>query len=63
MVPKNRVEDLIDHWHNAQSRHPGRYKLQKDLELRFLFPPGYYAVLNWYCKACEVCRATKHPNW
>ena len=23
---------------------------------------GYYAVLNRYCKAPEVCRATKHPE-
>ena len=62
LVPENRVEDLIDHWHNAQFMHPGRDKLQKDLESRFLFPPGYYTVLNRYCKACAVCRVTKHPN-
>ena len=62
LLPENRVEDLIDHWHNAQLMHPGRDKLQKDLESRFLFPPGYYAVLNRYCKACAVCRATKNPN-
>ena len=62
MVPKNRVGDLIDHWHNAQLMHPGPDKLQKDLESTFLFPPGYYAVLNRYCKACAVCRATKHPD-
>ena len=42
--------------------HPGQHKLRKDLESRFLFPPGHYAVLNRYCKACAVCRATKHPN-
>ena len=24
--------------------------------------PGYYAVLNRYCKVCAVCRATKHQN-
>ena len=63
LVPENRVEDLIDHWHNAQLMRPGRDKVQRDLESRFLFPPGYYAVLNRYCKACAVCRATKHPNW
>ena len=62
LVPENGVEDLIDHWHNAQLMHPGRDKLQKDLESRFLFPPGYYAVLNRYCKAFAVCRATKHPK-
>ena len=56
------VEDLIDHWHNAQLIHPGRDKLQKDLESRFLFSPRYYTVLNRYCKACAVCRAAKHPN-
>ena len=27
-----------------------------------MFSPGYHAVLNRYCKACAVCRATKHPN-
>ena len=62
LVPKKQVEDLIDHWHNTQLMHAGQKNLQKDLELRFLFPPGYYAVLNRYCKACAVCRATKHPN-
>ena len=62
LVPEKRVEDLIDHWHNAQLMHPGRDELQKDLETRLLFPPGYYAVLKRYCKACAVCRATKHPN-
>ena len=62
LVPENRVEDLIDQWHNAQLMDPERDKLQKNLESRFLFPPRYYAVLNWYCKACVVCRATKHPN-
>ena len=62
LVAENRLEDLIDHSHNAQLMHLGRDKLQKDLESRFLFPPDYYAVLNRYCKACAVCRATKHPN-
>ena len=62
LVPEDRVEDLIDYWHNAHSIHPGRDKLQKDLVSRFLFPLGYYAVLNRYCKACAVCRATKHHN-
>ena len=62
LVPENRVRDLIDHWHNAQLMHAGRDKLQKDLESRFLLPPGYYAVPNRYCEACAVCRATKHPN-
>ena len=62
LVPENRLEDLIDNWHNAQLMHLGRDKLQKDSESRFLFPPGYYAVLIRYCKACAICRATKHPN-
>ena len=59
---ENQSEDLIDGWHNTQLMNPGPYKLQKDWESRFLFPPGHYAVLNWYCKACAVCRATKHPK-
>ena len=56
------MEDLIDHWQKAQLMHLGRNKLQKALESSFLFPPGYYATSNWYCKACAVCRATRHPN-
>ena len=60
--PENRVEALIDHWHNAQLMHPGRNKMQRDLEWRFEFPPGYYAILNRYCNDCAVCRATKSPN-
>ena len=62
LVSKNRLENLIDHWHNAQLMHPGRDKLQKDWESGSLRPPGYYTVLNRYCKACAVCRATKHPH-
>ena len=62
LVPENRVEELIDHWHNAQLRHPGRDKMQQDLEWRFKFPPGYYAILDRYCSDCAVCRATKSPN-
>ena len=46
LVPENPLEDFIDHCHNAQLMHPGRDELQTDLESRFLFPPGYYAVLN-----------------
>ena len=49
LVPENRVEGLIDHWHNAQLLHPGRDKMQQDLEWRFKFPPGYYATLDKYC--------------
>ena len=52
LVPRNRVEDGINHWHNAQLMHPGREKLQKDLESRFMVPQHFYAVLNQYCKAC-----------
>ena len=62
LVPENRVENLIDHWHTSQLVHPGRDELQKDLESRLLFNPGYYAVLNRYCKACAVCRSSKHPD-
>ena len=62
LVPKNPTEELIDHWHNAQLMHPGRDKMQHDLEWRFKFPPGYYALLNKYCSDCAVCRATKSPN-
>ena len=62
LLPENRMEDLIDHWHNAQLMHPGRDKMQQDLEWRFKFPPGYYAILDKYCSDCAVCRATKSPN-
>ena len=62
LVPENRVEELIDHWHNAQLMHPGRDKMQQDLEWRFKFPPGYYAILDRYCSDCAVCRARKSPN-
>ena len=62
LVPENRMEELIDHWHNAQLMHPGRDKMQQDLEWRFKFPPGYYALLDKYCSDCAVCRATKSPN-
>ena len=62
LVPENRVEEFIDHWHNAQLMHPGRDKMQQDLEWRFKFPPGYYAILDRYCSDCAVCRATKSPN-
>ena len=62
LVPENRVEELIDHWHNAQLMHPGRDKMQQDLEWRFKFPLGYYAILDRYCSDCAVCRATKSPN-
>ena len=62
LVPENRVDALIDHWHNAQLMHPGRDKMQRDLEWRFEFSLGYYAILNRYCNDCAVCRATKSPN-
>ena len=42
--------------------HPGRDKMQQDLEWRFKFPPGYYAILDKYCSNCAVCLATKSPN-
>ena len=62
LVPQNRMEELIDHWHNAQLMHPGRDKMQQDLEWRFKFQPGYYAILDKYCSDCAVCRARKSPN-
>ena len=36
--------------------------MQQDLVWRFKFPPGYYAILEKYCSACAVFRATKSPN-
>ena len=62
LVPENRMEELLDHWHNAQLMHPSRDKMLQDLEWSFKFPPGYYAVLDKYCSNCAVCRATKSPN-
>ena len=62
LVPENRMEELIDHWHNAQLMHPGPDKMQQDLEWRFTFPPGYYAILDQYCSDCAMCWATKSPN-
>ena len=62
LVRENPMEELIDHWHNAQLMHPGRDKMQQDLEWRFGFSPGYYAILDKYCSDCAVCRATKSPN-
>ena len=60
--PENRVEHLSDGWHKVQLMHLGRDKSQKYLESRFLFPPGYYAAVNRYCKVCTGWRATKHPH-
>ena len=62
LVPENRMEELVDHWHNAKLMHPGRDKMQQDLEWRFKSPPGYYAILDKYCSDCAMCRATKSPN-
>ena len=62
LVPEKRVEALIDHWHNAHLMHSGRNKMQRDLEWRFEFPPGYYAILDRYCNDCAVCSARKSPN-
>ena len=39
LVPENRVEALVDHWHNAQLMHLGHNKMQRELEWRFEFPP------------------------
>ena len=54
LVPENRVEAPIDHWHNAQLMHPGRNKMERDLKWRFEFPPGYYAILNCFCNYFAV---------
>ena len=62
LMPENGVEELIDHWHNAQLMHPGRDKMQQDLKWRFKFPPEYNPILDKYCSDCAVCRATKSPN-
>ena len=62
LVPENRMEELIDHWHNAQLMHPGRDKMQQEPEWRSKFPPGYYAILDKYCSDCAVCWAIKSPN-
>ena len=62
LVPENRMEKLSDHWHNAQLLNPSRDKMQQDLEWRFKFPPGYYAILDKYCSDCAVWRATRSPN-
>ena len=40
LVPENRVEALIDNWPDSELAHPGRDKMQRDLEWRFEFPPG-----------------------
>ena len=62
LVPEDQMEELIDHWHNAQLMHSGRNKMQLDLEWGFKFPPWYYAILDKYCSDCAVCRAMKSPN-
>ena len=62
LVLENRVEALIDHWHNPQLMHPGRDKMQQDHKWRFEFPPGYYAILHRYCNDGAVCRPSKSPN-
>ena len=62
LVTENRMEELIGHWHNAQLMHLGPDKMQQDLEWRFKFPPGYYAIVDKYCSDCAVYRATKSPN-
>ena len=53
---------MIDHWHNAPLMHPGRAKVQKDLELQLLFLAGYYAFPKQYSKACASSSTTKHPK-
>ena len=53
-------EETLEQW--MVLMHPGRDKMQQDLEWRFKSPPGYYALLDKYCSDCAVCRATKSPN-
>ena len=62
LVPEYRVEALIDHWHNAQLMHPGGDRMQRDLERRFEFYLGYYAILYRYCNDCALSSATNSPN-
>ena len=62
LVHENRVEALINHWHNTELIHPGRDKMQCDLEWRFESPPEYYVILNRCCNDCAVCRGTKDPD-
>ena len=62
LVPENWVEALIDHWHNAQLVHPARDKMQRGLEWRFAFPPGYCAILNPYCTLSALCRTTRSTS-
>ena len=62
LVPESRVEELIDHRHNAQLMHPGRDKMQQDVEPRFKFPAVYYAIHDRYCSSCAVSRAEKSQN-
>ena len=52
LVLEIRVEALIEDWQNAQLMHPGRDKMQRDLEWRF---PGYYAIFS-------ICTATILPS-
>ena len=42
--------------------HLGRDKMQQDLDWRFKFRPGYYAILNKSRSDRAVSRATKSPN-
>ena len=57
LVPENRVEALIDHWHNTLLMHLHRDKMQRDLDGRLEYPPGYYTIVNGYCNDCAMCRA------
>ena len=62
LVPENRVEELIDHWHNAQLMHPGRDKMQQDLDWRFKFQPGYYAILDRTAATGPCVRPRRAPT-
>ena len=56
------VEAPMDDWHNPHPMLPGRNKMQRDLQCRFEFPPGYYAILNRYSNDCAMYRAIKCQN-
>ena len=56
LVQENRVEALIDHWHNAQLMHPGRDKMQQDLEWRFDFPSSQLVTSMHACNRDNVLR-------
>ena len=57
LVPEYRLEDLIDHWHNAQLLHPGRDCLQKGSDFEIFVPSGLLR------RAQGVCGLQGHQNF